>query len=385
MNFKIYNENTIRNLQINNTATELFEEGSLTPPQYEQVKMAFPVALNQPNLFVRLGLFLFTSLCISFSLSSVAFFIGNLDLGEKGWGSLLLLFAVLLTVLNKRFIQERQWYRQGSDNAVCYASITSFVGGICLIGDMGSSWAIALVSFIFLAVGTLRYGDPLLAFCAFYALLFTFFMLMLESQTPLIVLPFLFMVLSISIYYFAKTSLKKDEWFYWEDCFKVLKIASLIVFYGAINYYVVATLLLNESDKGISAPFNILFAFLTAVVPLIYLAIGIQTKDRILWILGSLGIVASILTYRYYFSIMPFEWALILGGSVLLVLSSFLIKYLKTERNGFVYLPKPNKNNLIESLIVNQLLQQAAHSSTPESNVKYGGGDFDGGGAGGDY
>lgn len=386
MKFQIYDETAVRNLQINNKATELFEEGNLTPPQYEQVKTDFPVILNQPNVFVRLGLFFFTSLCILFAIALISFLLNDARLGEKSWGTLLLIFGIVLTILNEWFIRERNWYRQGSDNAICYASIACFVGGLSLMGQSYSFSTSSIISFVFITIATLRYGDPLLAFSAFYALILSFGALIEESQTPHIVLPFIGIVLSLIVYYFSKTALKNDALFYWEDCLKVLEITGLVAFYGSINYYIVDKILMfNNDETGVPTPYNMLFSVLTAVIPLVYLVFGIKTKDRILWILGSLGIVVSILTYRYYHTIMPIEWALTLASVVILVLAIYLIKYFKTPKHGFSYLLKTSKTNFIESLVMNQLLQQSAHSSTTEDTLKYGGGDFDGGGAGSEY
>ncbi len=384
MNIKIYDETAVRNLQINQTASGLFEDGDLTPPQYEQVKTAFPVMLNQPNLFIRLGLFLFTYLCIGFSMSLIVIFLSNLNFDEKGWGILLIILGIILTVINEKFIKERYWYRQGSDNALCYGAITCFVSGLALIGLDGFS-SICLLSFVFISLSALRYGDPLLAFCAFYALILTFFALITDIKLPLMTLPVIGSVLSLLVYYFSKTALKNENLFYWEDCLKVLQITGLVALYASINYYIVDKILLNNYETTISTPYNMLFATLTALLPLVYLIRGIKTKNRILWILGTLGIVASVMTYRYYFAIMPIEWALSLAGLIVLVLAVYLINYLKTPQHGFVYLAKNNKNNFIESLVMNQLLQKAVHTNQTDGDIKYGGGDFDGGGAGSDY
>lgn len=385
MNLKIYDETAIRNLQVNQKATELFEEGHLTPPQYEQVKTDFPVVLNQPNLFVRLGLFFFTSLCIIFSIAFIGFLLSNIVHAEKGFGALLLISGIALTIINDKFINERHWYRQGSDNAICYAAIICFLSGVSFLTNFPSFTTISLMSCVIISIATVRYGDPLLAFSAFYALIMTFGGLIEESDMPRIILPFVGIVLSSMVYYLSKTASKNDDLFYWEDCFMVLETTGLVAFYGSINYYVVdKVFMFNNEVMGVPTPYNMLFGVLTVITPLIYLIYGIKTKDRILWILGSLGIVASILTYRYYFAIMPIEWALTLAGIVVLALAVYLIKYLKTPKHGFVYLPNASKTNFIESLVMNQLLQQATHTTTEES-IKYGGGDFDGGGAGSEY
>ena len=385
MNFQAYNEESIRNLQINNVAENLFEDGRLLPPQYEQVKTDFPVTLNQPNLFVRVGLFLFTTLCIIFSMGFGAFIFGNMNLGQTGFGVLSILFGIVLIVVNEHFIRDRHWYRQGSDNALCYASISCLVAGLTVLFHINDFGFIALLSCLLLSFATVRYGDPLLALAAFYALIISFFTLINDNNLPRLALPFVGVTLSVLIYYLTKTASKRDDLFYWANCFTVLEIASLFVLYASVNYYMVSSFYQNDADKGIPTPFNWLFGLATAVLPLIYLASGIKTKDRILWIMGGLGIVASILTYRYYHALLPIEYALTMAGAALLALAILGIKYLKTPRNGFVYLPKPSKSNLAESLLMNQLLQHAAHSSTPESHFKFGGGDFDGGGAEGEY
>ncbi len=383
MTFQAYNETSVRNLQLQDVAEELLVEGKLTPPQYEQVKEAFPIEFRLAHTFVRLGLFLFTGLCVIFSISLISWMTGNIDASQGGWGILLLFFGITLTALNEYLIRERRWYRQGSDNALSYASVVCLVLGIGLIGHFESSLSYSVLTLLFLTIAAVRYGDPLLAFGAFYTLILSFIIAFDQNEMSMIAAAFACAILSFTVYFFSKTALKRGDWFYWEDCFKVLEIAGLVGFYASINYYVVAELLEANPDKGIPSPFNYIFTFLTTLVPLLYLMLGIQTKDRILWIMGGLGIVASILTYRYYFSIMPIEWALTLAGIALLLLAFFLLKYLKIPRNGFSYHPERGKTSFLESLVVNQFLPQTP--SPTDDGVQLGGGDFGGGGASDDY
>jgi hypothetical protein len=395
MIFQAYDENAVRNLQLQSTAEELLEDGHLTTPQYEAVKTAFPVDFKQGNLFVRVGLFLFTGLCIAFSIMLMGWLSGSFNSLDV----LLLFFAVVLTLLNEYFISDRHWYRHGSDNALCYASIFCYVGGLNFALGIHQPLPTVVISLIFLTLATVRYGDPLLAFGAFYALILSFIIGFDDSNLPRIAIPIVCAALSLGVYFFVKTAMKIEHWFYWKDCFNVLEIMGLVGFYGSINYYMVAqffeTRVENSFDNevgnvagnvaeiGFSMPYSIFFVVLTVVVPLAYLVIGIRKKDRILWILGSLGIVASILTYRVYHSIMPLEWALTLAGLAFLSLAIFLMKYLKTPQNGFVYQPKKNKNSLIESLIVNQFMPQTPQNT--EGGMEFGGGDFGGGGASDNY
>jgi hypothetical protein len=398
MIFKAYNETDVRNLRLRKVADELLENGQLTPPQYEQVEAAFPIKFKQSNPFVRIGLFLFTSLCILFSALFLGWIIMASELNKDSLGILCLFFAFCLTALNEFFIRDRHWYRQGSDNALCYASIACFIIGLGLTFDVEANLSQALLCLFFLTLGAIRYGDPLLTFGSFYALITSIFYVFEKQEIPYLMLPFVSAGVALGIYFSVKYLSKQESSFYWKDCFTVLEIASLFVFYMSINYWAVALLFeksptydfaedgvenLETLQNGLSPSFLMIFAALTALVPLTYLVLGIKNKDRILWILGGLGIAASILTYRHYHSIMPFEWALTLAGIAFLALGYFLMHYLKAPRNGFVYAPERHKNSLMEALVVNQLLQQTP--ATPDDSVRYGGGDFGGGGASGDY
>ena len=396
MIFQAYNETAVRNLQLREMADNLLENGDLTPPQYEQVKTVFPIALKQSNVFVRLGLFLFTSLCIGFSIALIGWMAFQSTSDENNVGILCLFFGLSLTTINEYMIKERHWYRQGSDNALCYAAVACFVWGFALVFKIDDRVIWTLLTFVFLTIAAVRYGDPLLALGAFFALMISVFEFFKEKENTFMALTLVWAGLSVGVYFWTKYMSKKETLFYWKDCFMVLEKVGLAGFYLSLNYYFLAqrfensfaygyeSELSNEGENEILMPFSTLFALLTAFIPLIYLFLGIKNKDRTLWVMGGLGIAASILTYRHYHSIMPIEWALTLAGIVFLALAYFLMTYLKTPRAGFVYLPKQNKNGLIEALVINQVLQQTA-ADAPDDSVKYGGGDFGGGGASGDF
>jgi hypothetical protein len=398
MIFQAYNETDVRNLQLREVADELLEKGQLTPPQYKQVETAFPIKFKQSNPFVRIGLFLFTSLCILFSTLFLGWIIMASESNKDSLAILCLFFALCLTALNEFFIRDRHWYRQGSDNALCYASIICFVVGFGLAFKVEANLSQALLCLFFLTLGAIRYGDPILTFGSFYTLITSISFVFEEKEISYLMLPFVGAGVALGVYFLAKYMSKQESLFYWKDCFTVLEIASLFVFYASINYWAVALLFeksptnefseggvenLETLQNGLSPSFLIIFAVLTALVPLAYMILGIKNKDRILWIMGGLGIAASILTYRHYHSIMPFEWALTLAGIAFLALAYFLMHYLKAPRNGFVYAPERHKNSLIEALVINQLVQQTP--AAPDDSVRYGGGDFGGGGASGDF
>ena len=101
-------------------------------------------------------------------------------------------------------------------------------------------------------------------------------------------------------------------------------------------------------------------------------------------IIGLLAVVGAIITFRTYYAIVPLEIALSVGGALLILGATSLIRYFQTERHGLsdapdAAMPKWLKvQNIVLSQITQQTLQQAP-------DLKFGDGDFGGGGAGEKY
>jgi hypothetical protein len=94
-----------------------------------------------------------------------------------------------------------------------------------------------------------------------------------------------------------------------------------------------------------------------------------------------------VFTIRYYYHVMPLEIAMILGGSVMILVAYLLIRYLQQPRQGFTYKEAKKKlaiNKLqVEALLINQSF---AAPQTPQSTgTNFGGGSGGGAGAGGTY
>ena len=338
---------------------------------------------------MTIGLFLFTSLCIGFSFGLLSLFFGAAFFSSSGFGGLLLFFAVVTFAANEYFIRQNHWYRSGSDNALLYSTIICFIGSMVVFTKMDNSMSVYL-AFIFsvLIVAVLRYGDPLLALSAFITLLLFFFNITKEAGLSLAVIPISLATVSFTTYFFSKKQKDKTFAVYWSDCFRLLEIAGLVAFYGSLNYYIIqqAAIELDPRFREESLPLGNVFAMLTASIPILYIAFGIQKKDRILWIIGGLCAVVSIATYRYYYSLLPAEWALTLAGGAVLALGLFLMRHFEKPRYGFVYSPELGKNNPIEALVLNQFLQQTHSTGSIQDNPPhFGGGSFDGGGAGSEF
>lgn len=166
----------------------------------------------------------------------------------------------------------------------------------------------------------------------------------------------------------------------------------LVLFYLSCNYLVVrelsVMLLGNEILPGKDIPFAIFFYAFTVIVPIAYLVQALKTKDRIMLWISFLAIAFSIYTIRFYYSVLPIEVALTLGGLVLFAIAYFSIKKLKDREIGLTF--KPDRINNSNAFLNAEMLIVASQfglkpEAVNESPMEYGGGGFSGGGSGGSY
>jgi uncharacterized membrane protein YgcG len=190
-------------------------------------------------------------------------------------------------------------------------------------------------------------------------------------------LPFLLMALSVLIFFVSR---KKVISLYYQDVLQIIETLSLIAFYAAGNYFVVreANAMLQNQSPSVEIPFSILFWILTFIVPFFYMYLGISNKDRKSLLLGGLALGASIFTYRYYHAVLPLEWALAFGGLALIVFSSIAIKYFKTPKYNLCSAPSDRENyQKLEGILTSSVLQAPGQQG---NDLKFGGGEFGGGG-----
>jgi MFS family permease len=84
-------------------------------------------------------------------------------------------------------------------------------------------------------------------------------------------------------------------------------------------------------------------ALATAAVPVIVLLVGVFRRRRLLINLGLVGILASVITLRFYVHVMPHWAALLLGGVVAVAVALLTTRFLDSgedqERNGLTAEP----------------------------------------------
>ena len=383
---KAYNEVWVDNIDNQQIIKEWHEEKMLSSEQYIEAKQQFPVGFYQPNIFVEIGLFLFTNIAVSatFGFLAITFFSALLDT-SLGFSAVSFMYGAALIFLLEKFIKNKNLYRSGTDNALLYVAIGSFITFILAITDFKlSAYLYSGMFLIVLIPFLMRYGDPFVAIGLYATWIGFWYTLMIEFPIGKIILPFVIMIVSAIGYALVKMWRKKDNSAYYTDSQICIETACLITFYLGGNYYIVreGNAILNNLQDSRQIDFAPLFYIFTIFIPLLYLFFGLKRQDRKMVMVGILTFAFSIFTYREYNSTFPLEWVMTLGGLALIGFSIFCIWLLKTPRWGLTYQQsEASKYRDFEAFMVSQVLPHQGHGG----KTKFGDGDFGGGGAGSGY
>lgn len=378
---RAYNETWVENLANKLSLNEWFKKGLISQAELEKCNEEVMEDFYDPNWFIKIGLFLFTGIAISFS-SGIFLALLGLDSNNITMGVFLVIFSVISVIVLEHFIKRNKLYRSGIDNALLYSAIGFLFTGI--LSFFNFDLIDYLYPLLFLAIlipALIRYADPLVSVGVFFSFFFFVFLFSNTFSWGKTLLPFIMMALSATVYFVSK-SMKKS--IYYADSQFVVETLALAVFCLSGNYYVVreANALLNNQSSSVEIPFSLIFWIFTFLVPFIYLYFGARKKQRNAIILGLLGIGFSIFTYRSYYSVMPIEWALTIGGVILIGLSVFCIKYFKSPKfNLSSVAEEQGKLQKLETILVAQAFQ----AKTSDDTFRFGGGDAGGAGADGKY
>ncbi|MBC7410645.1 MAG: hypothetical protein H7339_19850 [Arcicella sp.] len=377
---------------IQRTAQKWLKQGFLTKVQFTEIEKMYPVNYYDSNVFLKIGLFIFTILAAGFSIGIMSIFfvdIYNSNLNVVMVIQSLMIGSVFFFLL-ENLIKNRQLYHSGVDNALIYMALGAFCTTIYFLFEKSnpSTWLFLILFLPLFVATTIRYAESVVCTLTYFLIVGIFVMIALESFWGKILLPFILMIVSTGMYFLVKKLSSRKDYLYYETCLTIFKTLSLITFYLGGNYLIVRegnalinNLYLSTSPQVAFAP---MFYFFTTIIPIAYLFFGFRYCDRLILILGLITLGFSIFTYRFYFSIIPIEIALTLGGILLITLSAGLIHYLKTAKHGFTYQPDDDFEGFnLEAMLMSQIIQ----SKIPHQGdtFKFGGGDSIGGGAGGKY
>jgi hypothetical protein len=377
-----YNPEWLNNLHIVKEAKQWMVSGLISKEQLNAIVEKHPVQFYHPNIIIRIFLMLATIIVLG---AITGLLILMFMEAEEILSFLSLVYGVgSMIVLDRVFIASKNHYKSGITEAILYHSILFIMlGFVEVIEENPVPYAIVLSCL--LAFTAYRYLDLLStigSLCAFAWLVF--YLLYQAGGAMQQVIPVVFIVLFVPLYFGFKRLKKIPSNEPWENCLIAAESLCLLFIYAAGNYFVVRELsveLMNlELLEGQDIPQAFVFYGLTVIIPILYLYFGLKNKDLVL-IRVSLAVLAfSVFTFKYYFSLGHHEITLTIGGLIMLGVSVSLLRWLKVPKYGYTrenILNEKWANSNAQAFIVSQTLGAV---KAPELH-QFGGGESGGGGA----
>ena len=395
---KAYNKQWIYNRTMLEQAGRWHRQKLLSDTQMEAVQKMYPVAFRQTNGFLEIGLFLFTTVAIlaCYLLPASLF----LALAESSviYGLFNLAAGVIIGLVGNLLIKRRLLYRNGIDNAfvVTMAGFLAF-GFNQLISTDLSIAAHCFLTLPLLLVILWYYGDTLIAFFVVATFYTGVFNGLLTYSWGKEAMPFVMMALSLMLYLgTVKIQQANPKDTYYTDPLNLVQWFTLIMLTASGNYFVVRELngVLLERSPGVRLPKEApeiavsgLFWLLTFLIPGMYVGRGFAKKDRMLLVLGLLGLIGAVATVHAYAALVPLNVALTLGGGILIGLAVLGIRYVTQPKHGFTDEPDDDSPNEFFASATTIAIVQATGTAGqgPKDNLRFGEGEFGGGGTEGKY
>ncbi|MCC9074185.1 hypothetical protein LNQ49_21580 [Flavobacterium sp. F-65] len=388
----IHDKRLLENLSLLKEADSLQSAGFISKEQYNSMKKELPSFKIHHNILVRIGFFLlgaFLYLSICGVIALMGFTTSNSDFGYV----CCYIFAIV-GFAGSEFLVRNNYYRHGLDDAFILGTILNAGFAIAISGRGDNILVIAITVTIISLIMYLRYLHLLSAFVFYVALTVTLGCGIFDYlEAGQAILPFFMMLFSIGTFFFCKKLLENlTESFHYNGIL-LIKSASLILLYLSGNYLVVrefsASLLGGYYEVSPEIPFPLFFWSFTFIIPVLYLFFALRNKDRIMLWISFLAIAFSFYSFRFYYSVLPIEVALTIGGLVLFAVAFFSIKKIKNNETGLTFKPDriSNSNSLLnaEALIIASTFGMKPEIKPEASPMEFGGGDFSGGGSGGSF
>ena len=385
-----YDRELLENNALIAEADSLQHAGFISSEQNNFIDSKLPSLSTQSNQLIRAGMFILACVLFSSCCGVVALFSSGFIFEHYGW--IMLVYSIFGIAATEFIVHKPQYFANGIDDAFVFCTQLVLIGWVGV--SVGSEDFLMPVFVAMVIAGVfccVRYVDSLAAFLACVGLVCaTGDLFMQAGDAGRSLLPFGLMSLGAAIYYLSQWLRdNEDLGSYYFKSINVVKGFGLALFYLAGNYMVVRegrVLLLNtEIMPGSDIPLAWLFYAFTVLVPVGYIYFSLIRKDRIMLWAGIFSLSFSIFTIRYYHHIIPAEWALVIGGLVLLAITWFSIHKLKGRTSGLTYeadrLSSQGEILKAEYILVVQNFG-AKPAAVDNTGLAFGGGDFGGGGAG---
>lgn len=331
-----YNRTSLDNYDIIEEAGEALDKRLITKDEFDAIGAAHPVTLYSPNIFIRIGLFFATVVIVFMSFGLVMLFFGGIGDFEAGMRAVTVFFGLLVYAALEFLIRDKRHYRSGVDDALLWMSVAFIVGAVMVFSEM-TELTTCIIIFILSMFATLRFANSVMSAVAFISFILIFFYAVSPLGTVAkIILPFLTMIVSAGIYWFAHCQRGSEKLRHYRFCLLMIEFLGLIVTYGAVNFYMVRELSITMFNLPATASISgsWLFWIFTFVIPVIYIWRGVVTKDALILRTGMLLSVLAVLTYRNYYFLAPAEQVMTIAGILMIAVAYFTIRFLRTPKNG---------------------------------------------------
>ena len=388
----IYNKTWLNNRRLQDQLEKDTQEGRITADELTVIRAKYPVGFYTPNIAVRVGLFILTVIIVSFAIALLSLMFESSGIVNSfGW---VLFLGVANYICLEFIVRTNHHLRSGVDDALLFITACLLIAGFFILIDKiadgtAEHLALSLIIFVITLFLSLRFADLLISgacIISFFAVIFFTWIMIVPSG--LLTAPFIMMGVSGGTYYLTHAYAKREKLVNYKSGLYLIETISLLTFYAAGNYYIIQTL--GNEMKGIDSntntavPFGIFFWLWTILLPFVYLTFGIRKKDTILLRTGLALIAVAVLTFRNYYHLLPLDVMLTIGGIVVLGIIYGVTSYLKIPKHGFtredISGTDASDSLKLESLIIAQTFSHTPQGPT-DDGIKFGGGDFGGGGS----
>lgn len=379
-----YNKTELENFFLAEEAEKLYDKKFLSKQRLNELTSQLMQLKSNSNVLFRFGFFLLGNFLFSTVIG--AFSVIILAIGTERF-EIMAFFYAAVAYVGLEILVKLKFFRHGLDDSFILISQIAFLIGVGITSESVSAvFAFMIVAGLFFAV---RFMHTISAVFAFIGLLGLFSSAIIEHNLlPKFYLSFVCFISAVLVYFTAVYFRKKENLYPYFKTLDVIRMVTLLLGYLAVNYLVVREIASELMDLEVSLdsdiPFAVVFYGLTFLIPLVYFFFGIKRKDKIILYAGLITLVLGFSSIRYYYSILPLEYVMVIGGILLFGLAYFSIQKLKNKTEGVTFQPDRDTNN---SFLLNaQVLMTVANATTPQSAnaspMDFGGGGFSGGGAG---
>lgn len=383
-----YNKQKITDALLFKAVSKWLQKEWIQPITIQDLSIDIKSFYPKNHMLKRIGLFIATSIAVWGVIGFFSLFLfGLADSNIQLAGLIEIALGIGLFILSEKMIDEKQMFKQGTDDALLFNAIQFVFTGFLLIAKTDLTPENFLLGTLLLLIITALAAFRYLNW--FYAII----ALLLINSIPIQILA----LINKQLLFFAALIIvplniiilkwinKQDKFknHFFSNCFNYLKYTACVMMYVSVNLYVI-----KETAFQLLAvnkiPLQGLFLSLTIKTPLLFIALGLYYKQKYLIHCGLFLLLPTIATIRFYYSVMPTEFALTLGGLVLSAISYLSIKRIQKNDTPFTF--EADKDEDLSNAEILLTLQQfgSKNTETPTNN-SFGGGTFGGAGSEGNF